>query len=135
GGAVFATNTLVVVVPRGNPAGVESIADLADPAVRVVTCDAAVPCGRAASELLELNRIEVVPVSLEQNVSAVLAKVAAGEADAGLVYATDAARASDVESFVPKRAAEVVNDYAIAALAASQYPDTAAAFIAFVTGD
>lgn len=133
-GTRFATNTLVVIVPDANPAGVTSIADLADPAVRVVLCDAEVPCGRAAARLLELNGVVVAPVSLEQNVSAVLTKVAAGEADAGLVYATEAARSADVESFVPEHAGEVVNEYPIAMLDAARNPDAAAAFIAFVTG-
>ena len=134
GGTRFATNTLVVVVPKGNPAGVTSIADLADPAIRVVICDAEVPCGKASAKLFELNGLTVTPVSLEQNVSAVLTKVGAGEADAGLVYATDVARNADVESFVPDHADEVVNRYPLAALDAAANPAAAAAFVAFVTG-
>jgi len=134
GGTRFATNTLVVVVPAGNPGGVASIADLADPAVRVVLCDAEVPCGKASIKLIDLNGIAVTPVSLEQNVSAVLTKVGAGEADAGLVYATDVARGADVESFVPDHAGEVINKYPIAALDGAANPAAAAAFVAFVTG-
>jgi len=134
GGALFATNTLVVVVPKGNPVGVTSIADLADPAIRVVICDAEVPCGKASAKLFELNGLTVTPVSLEQNVSAVLTKVGAGEADAGLVYATDVARNADVESFVPDHADEVVNRYPLAALDAAPNAEAAAAFVAFVTG-
>jgi len=134
GGTLFATNTLVVIVPKGNPAGVSSIADLADPAVRVVICDAEVPCGKASAKLFELNGLAVTPVSLEQNVSAVLTKVGAGEADAGLVYATDVARSTDVESFVPDHAGEVVNKYPLAALDGAPNPAAAAAFVAFVTG-
>lgn len=130
----FATNTLVVVVPEGNRGGVESIADLADPALRVVLCDAEVPCGRAASKLLDLEGVAVAPVSLEQNVTAVLTKVAAGEADAGLVYATDVAGRADVESFVPDHADEAVNRYPIAVLDAAPNATAAAAFLAFVTG-
>jgi len=133
-GRPFATNTLVVIVPAANPAGVTTIADLLEPGVRLVLCDAEVPCGRASRALLERNGLSAAPVSLEQNVSAVLAKVAAGEADAGLVYATDAARSRDVASFVPEHASEVVNVYPIAALDAAPNPAAAAAFIAFVTG-
>lgn len=133
-GRPFATNTLVVVVPAANPAGIETIADLVDPRLRLVLCDAEVPCGRASRALLERNGLAATPVSLEQNVGAVLAKVAAGEADAGLVYATDAARSRDVSSFVPEHASEVVNVYPIAALDAAPNPAAAAALIAFVTG-
>ncbi|HWL02902.1 MAG TPA: molybdate ABC transporter substrate-binding protein [Microbacteriaceae bacterium] len=134
GGTLFATNTLVVVVPKGNPAGVTSIADLADPAIRVVLCDVEVPCGKASTKLLELNGVALTPVSFEQNVTAVLTKVGAGEADAGLVYATDVARNADVESFVPDHAGEVINKYPLAALDAAQNPEAAAAFVKFVTG-
>lgn len=134
GGTRFATNTLVVVVPAGNPAGVSSIADLADPTLRVVLCDVEVPCGKAATKLLDLNGVLATPVSLEQNVTAVLTKVAAGEADAGLVYATDVAGRTDVEFFVPDHAGEVVNKYPIAVLDAAPNPLAAAAFAKFVTG-
>ncbi|OJX62231.1 MAG: molybdate ABC transporter substrate-binding protein [Micrococcales bacterium 73-13] len=131
---LFATNTLVIAVPEGNPGGVTSLADLADPALRVVLCDAEVPCGKAATKLLGLDGVAVAPVSFEQNVTAVLTKVAAGEADAGLVYATDVAGRTDVESMVPDRAGEVVNRYPIAALDAAPNAAAAAAFAAFVTG-
>ena len=134
GGTRFATNTLVVVVPKGNPGSVTSIVDLADPALRVVLCDVEVPCGKAATKLLDLNSAVVTLVSLEQNVTAVLTKVAAGEADAGLVYATDVAGRTDIEFFVPEHAGEVVNSYPIAALDAARNPAAAAAFVAFVTG-
>ncbi len=131
---LFATNTLVVAVPKGDPGGIVTIADLADPARTVVLCDAEVPCGKAAAKLLELNAVTVTPASLEQNVTAVLTKIAAGEADAGLVYATDVAGNADVESFVPEHAGEVVNKYPIAALDAAPNPAVAAAFAAFVNG-
>lgn len=97
-------------------------------------CDTEVPCGRASTKLLELDAIVVTPVSLEQNVTAVLTKVAAGEADAGLVYATDVVDRDDVEWFVPERASEVINRYPIATLDAAPNAAVAAAFVAFVTG-
>jgi len=131
---LFATNTLVIVVPNGNPGGVETIADLADPALTVVLCDGEVPCGKAAVKLLDLNAVAVTPASLEQNVTAVLTKVVAGEADAGLVYATDVASTMGIEWIVPEHASEVINRYPIAALDASANPVAAAAFVEFVIG-
>ena len=129
---VFATNTLVVAVPDGNPGGVEELADLADERLTVVLCAAEVPCGAASQRLLESAGVTVAPASFEQNVTAVLTKVAAGEADAGLVYATDVESEPDVESFVPEGAADVVNRYPIAALDRATNPAAAAAFVAFV---
>ncbi|MFT4050924.1 MAG: molybdate ABC transporter substrate-binding protein [Microbacterium sp.] len=132
---LFASNTLVVAVPEGNPGGVEELADLAGDDVTVVLCAPEVPCGAASETLLENAGVTVTPASLEQNVTAVLTKVAAGEADAGLVYATDVIGDDDVESFVPEGAADVVNRYPIVALADAPNPDAAAAFVAFVLGD
>jgi molybdate transport system substrate-binding protein len=132
---LFASNTLVIVVPEGNPAGIETLADLADPEATVVLCAPEVPCGAASEALLSNAGIAVAPASSEQNVTAVLTKVAAGEADAGLVYATDARGSDDVEAIVPEGAAEVVNHYPIAALDDVPDADVAAAFVAFVTGE
>jgi len=131
---VFATNTLVVAVPAGNPGDVEELADLADEHVTVVLCAVEAPCGAASQRLLGNAGVSVRPASFEQNVTAVLTKVAAGEADAGLVYATDVKNDSDVESFVPEGAADVVNRYPIAALDRATNPAAAAAFVAFVRG-
>lgn len=132
---LFATNTLVVAVPQGNPGGVEDLADLGDPAVTVVLCAVEVPCGAASTTLLANAGVTVTPASLEQNVTAVLTKVAADEADAGLVYATDVVGRDDVESFAPEGAADVVNRYPVAALDDAPNPEAAAAFVAFVLGE
>jgi len=132
--AVFATNTLVIATPEGNPADVGSLGDLSDPGLTVVLCGPEVPCGAASQRLLELAGVSVVPASLEQNVTAVLTKVASGDADAGLVYRTDVVGRTDVESIVPDGAAEVVNRYPIAALKGSENPEAARAFVEFVTG-
>ena len=131
--ALFATNTLVVAVPAGNPGGVESLADLAD--VVTVLCAPEVPCGAASEALLANADVEVQAASLEQNVTAVLTKIATGEADAGLVYATDVIGRDEVEGVVPEGADEVVNRYPIAALADAPNPDAAAAFAEFVLSD
>lgn len=130
---VFATNTLVIAVPAGNPASVADLADLAD--VTTVLCAPEVPCGAAAAALLEEAGVDVTPASIEQNVTAVLTKVSAGEADAGLVYATDARGAEAVDAIVPEGAADVVNRYPITALADAPNPDAAAAFVAFVQSE
>ena len=135
GPELFATNTLVIAMPAGNPGGVEDLADLADDSVTVVLCAPEVPCGAASQTLLANADVVVTPASLEQNVTAVLTKVAADEADAGLVYATDVQGRDDVESIVPEGADQVVNRYPIVALDDVENAEIAAAFIAFVLSD
>jgi molybdate transport system substrate-binding protein len=132
---LFASNTLVIAVPAGNPGGLASIADLGADDLTVVLCAPEVPCGSASQTLLEQNGVTVAPASLEQNVTAVLTKVAAGEADAGLVYATDVRGRDDVEPVEAARAAQVVNRYPIAALTEASHPAAAEAFVAFVLSD
>ncbi|MGC5171374.1 molybdate ABC transporter substrate-binding protein [Microbacterium sp. DT81.1] len=131
---IFATNTLVLATPAGNPADVTSLADLADPGVTVVLCEPEVPCGASSQRLLDAAGVTVRPASLEQNVTAVLTKVASGDADAGLVYRTDVIDRADVESIAPEGAADIVNRYPISALTESAEPEAARAFVAFVTG-
>ncbi|MCJ1707611.1 molybdate ABC transporter substrate-binding protein [Microbacterium sp. VKM Ac-2923] len=130
---VFAGNTLVIAVPTGNPGGVRTLADLAR--VTTVLCAPEVPCGAASATLLSNAGVSVSAASSEQNVTAVLTKVAASEADAGLVYATDVVGRDDVEAIVPDGADAVVNRYPIAALTGAQNPDAASAFVAFVLSD
>jgi molybdate transport system substrate-binding protein len=89
----FATNTLVLIVPRSNPARIHSVTDLAKPGVRIVIGDATVPVG--AYTLTVLKNLGITDavlrnvVSKETDVKSVVAKVALGEADAGFVYVTD----------------------------------------------
>ena len=130
---LFASNTLVIAVATGDPAGVETLADLAD--VTTVLCAPEVPCGAASASLLSNADVEVDAASLEQNVTAVLTKVAAGEADAGLVYATDVIGRDDVEAIVPDGAEDVVNRYPIATLSEAANRPAAEAFVAFVLSD
>jgi molybdate transport system substrate-binding protein len=132
---LFATNTLVIAVPVGNPAGVQSLDDLTRADVTLVLCAREVPCGAASQRLLTSQGVDAAPASLEQNVGAVLTKVATGEADAGLVYRTDVQGRDDVEGIVPDGSEHVVNRYPIAALTASANRDAASAFVAFVTGE
>ncbi|MCK9795870.1 molybdate ABC transporter substrate-binding protein [Isoptericola sp. 4D.3] len=111
----FATNTLEIAVPPGNPAGVTTLADLADPGVALVLCAPQVPCGAASARVADAAGLDLAPVSEEQSVTDVLGKVVAGEADAGIVYVTDVAAAGDdVEGVELPEAADAVNTYPIA---------------------
>ena len=95
---VFATNRLVVVVPRANPARIRSVGDLARDGVKLVLAEEGVPVGdyaRQALEALDLPAALRNVVSAEDDVKAVVGKVALGEADAGVCYATDAAPVRD----------------------------------------
>lgn len=129
---LFASNTLVLVVPAGNPAGIDDLADLTNPDLRLALCASEVPCGRASVALLAHAGLDVTADSLEQNVTAVLTKVASGEAEAGLVYRTDVVGNSLVEWSTPDGALDVVNRYPIATIRGSQNPAAAAAFVDFV---
>ncbi|MFI2751961.1 molybdate ABC transporter substrate-binding protein [Cellulomonas sp. P22] len=129
----FATNTLEIAVAAGNPAGVTSLADLASADLQVVLCAPEVPCGAAAAKALTAAGVTVTPVSEEQNVTAVLTKVAMGEADAGLVYRTDVLAADgDVEGVEFPEASQAVNSYFIASLQETATSPVATAFVEFV---
>jgi molybdate transport system substrate-binding protein len=128
---VFVQNTLVIVTPADNPAGIQAVTDLIDAAVAVCVPEA--PCGNASQELLGLNNIDLQPATEEDNVSSVLTKVTSGEVDAGLVYVTDAqAAGDDVQTVEIPRADEVINDYPIALLADSENSDAAQEWIDLV---
>lgn len=92
---VVATNSMVLVVPKGNPAGIKRVEDVQKEGVNLVVCDAQVPCGSVTNELVAANNLSISPVSLEHSVSDTLGKVVSGEADAGFVYRTDAAAAGE----------------------------------------
>ncbi len=133
---IFASNTLQIAVQPGNPLGITGLADLTKPRVQVVLCAPKVPCGTASHRILDLDGVAVTPVSEEQNVKAVLAKVQSGEADAGLVYVTDVAASADTVDGVSIPGAErAANSYPIATLARSADPEVAKAFVAFVLSD
>nr|WP_194719955.1 molybdate ABC transporter substrate-binding protein [Cellulosimicrobium arenosum] len=116
----FATNTLTVVTPPGNPAGIENFADLARDDVKVVVCAPEVPCGGATDTVEEAAGATIHRVSEEANVTDVLGKVIAGEADAGLVYVTDATLAGEDVGVVdvPETGA-ATNTYPIAVVSAA----------------
>lgn len=129
----FASNTLEIVTPPDDPAGISSFADLAAPGVDVVVCAPEVPCGAATVKAEEATGVTLSPVSEEQSVTDVLGKVTSGEADAGLVYVTDVTAAGDDVRGVPfPEAAAVVNTYPIVALADAAEPDLAQDFVDLV---
>lgn len=132
---VFARNRLAIAVPPDNPAGIKTLADLANPKVRVVTCQADVPCGAVAKQVLANAGVTVQPVSLEPDVSATVTKVRLGEADAALVYVTDihAAGGHLIGIPIPDRV-NAWTDYPIATVAASPHAQAARAFVATVLG-
>jgi molybdate transport system substrate-binding protein len=137
----FARNTIVLVVPaRGGK--VESLADVARAGLRVVVARQSVPVGRYTAELLAkveggfADRVRANVVSEETNVRAVLAKVALGEADAGFVYATDAATATGQVRTIPIPGHDAVMvEYSIGVLSAAQDPAAARAFVDLVLGE
>ena len=91
---VFTRNTLVIIVPRANPAKIRSIYDLTKPGIKLDIAGPKVPVGGYTLQILKnMNLTGAVlanVVSQETDVREVLAKVALGEADAGFVYSTDA---------------------------------------------
>lgn len=130
---VFASNTLEIAVPPGNPAGVESFADLGEDGLNLVICAPEVPCGAATQTVAESAGVELSPVSEEQSVTDVLSKVTTGEADAGLVYVTDVIVAGDdVEGIEFPESSAAVNSYPIATLADSENADLAQEFVDLV---
>lgn len=132
----FASNTLVIVVAPGNPKKVSSFADLAKPGLDVVVCAAPVPCGSATAKVETATGVKLTPASEETSVTDVLNKVTSGQADAGLVYVTDAMGVGDKVTAVPfPEAANAVNIYPIAALKASTDSALAQKFVGFVTGE
>jgi molybdate transport system substrate-binding protein len=129
----FAANTLQIAVPKGNPGRVAGLADFADEGRTIALCAPQVPCGAAAEKVFAAAGITPKPDTLEQDVKATLAKVAADEVDAALVYRTDVIAAiDDVEGIEFAESTRAVNTYPIAVLTASKAPDTAQAFVDYV---
>lgn len=131
--SIFAENTIVIAVQPGNPLGISSLADLADPSVKVAMCAPEVPCGAATQKILEAAGVTITGATEENNVPATLAKAELREVDAALVYRSDV-HTSDagLEAITPEGAENAVNRYPISTL--SDAPG-AAEFVAFVQSD
>ena len=129
----FATNVLTLIVPKGNPKKITGL-DSSLEGANLVICAPEVPCGEATKKLAEAQGITLNPVSEEQKVTDVRGKVESGEADAGIVYTTDAAAAKDKADKIDIPDGGVVNHYPIAPTAKPENPAGAQAFIDAVTG-
>ena len=129
----FATNVLTLIVPKGNPKKITGLDSSLDGA-NLVTCAAEVPCGEATKKLTNALGVTLNPVSEEQKVTDVRGKVEFGEADAGIVYTTDAAAAKDKVDKIDIPDGGVVNHYPIAQTANPENAAGAKVFIDAVTG-
>lgn len=133
----FTSNQITLVTPPDNPAGLESWADLDDPGVDYVVCAPTAPCGAVAAAVLAEEGVTATPASEEVDVKAVLARVVQGEADAGLVYRTDAVAADDAVEQIPlaeEDASAYATTYVVARLAGddAERADLAAEFVTLV---
>ena len=129
----FATNVLTLIVPKGNPRKITGLDSSLDGA-NLVICAPEVPCGEATKKLADAQGITLNPASEEQKVTDVRGKVESGEADAGIVYTTDAAAAKDKTDKIDIPDGGVVNHYPIAPTAKPENPAGAQVFIDAVTG-
>lgn len=130
---VFATNQMVLVTPADNPADITAFDDLDDPSVIYVACVESAPCGAVAADLLARNHVSADPRSLEIDVKAVLTRVELDEADAGLVYASDAVAAGDrVRTVGIPGSAEHPNPYVIGVTTGSTQGRLARRFVDLV---
>lgn len=142
----FAGNHLTIVVPKGNPASIGTPADLARPGVRIVAAGEQVPITVYTNQLLEglgalpgypsdfASAYEANVVSREDNVKAIVAKLELGEADAGIVYVTDAIGSTKLATIEIPPEAGVTATYGGVIIAASGHPDEAAAFLSWLAG-
>ncbi|MGC6488210.1 MAG: molybdate ABC transporter substrate-binding protein [Planctomycetota bacterium] len=133
---VFAGNTLSIVTPPENRAGVASLEDLARDGVVALLCAPSVPAGRYARDALTRAGVTVTSASDEPSVRAVISKVALGVADAGVVYRTDALAAAERVQALPIAAPHnVTASYPIVATSAGAEAEHGQAFVAFVLGE
>jgi molybdate transport system substrate-binding protein len=142
----FAGNTLAVIVPISNPAGIRTPADLAKAGVKVIAAGEAVPITKYANQLVaNLAKEAGYPAefaakyagnvaSREDNVAAVVSKLALGEGDAGIVYATDATTSDKVTAVEVPGSANVTATYGGVVVRSSPHADAASAFLSWLTG-
>ncbi len=133
---VFARNQLAIVTPADNPGEISGLADFTNPDKVLAICAVEVPCGAAAQKVFDAAGITASVDTYEQDVKAVLTKVELGEAQAGLVYVTDALAAGDrVNAIDFPEAAGAITDYPIAPITTSAAPEVAQAFVDYVLSD
>lgn len=135
---VFATNKLVILVPRSNPAGIKNVYDLRRAGLKIVIGDKTVPIGTYTRQILDTlgvtNDVMKNVVSNETDVKGIVSKVALGEADAGFVYKTDARPvAAETRSLALPRWAQPPVRYEIAVVKTSSHIAAARAYVKKVT--
>lgn len=130
----FASNTMAIVTPPDNPADIKGLDDL--PGTDFVLCDPSAPCGKVSEQILRNAGVDATPVSLEDKVTAVLSKVTLGEADAGMVYVSDAQGAGDdVKTIDIPGDVNVSTPYFIATVKDSKHADLADEWISLVMSE
>lgn len=132
---LIGSNRLTIAVPAGNPAGITGLGNFSRADLDTVVCAPHVPCGSAALALADALGVPLRPASEEQSVSDVIGKVASGQADAGLVYVTDIARAEGVDEVPIPGTDAGTNGYFAATLQRSSSPQDAADFVAYLASD
>ena len=129
----FATNSMVLAVPIGNPGKVDDFEALSDAALFVGVCAPQVPCGRYAREVLDAAGVDASIDTEEPDVRSLAGKIAVGELDAGLVYATDVRSIPDRLVAIPlPDGVDVRAEYPIAIVSDTDDRDGARRFIDFV---
>ena len=141
---IFLNNKLVVVLPSNNPANVQTLSDLAKPGLKLVLAADVVPAGKYVRQILDnmsrdanfgsdfKTKVLANVVSNENDVKQVVAKVQLGEADAGVVYTSDAIAAPDLKTIEIPSNFNVIAKYPIAALNKAPNSDLAGQFTAYV---
>ena len=142
---IFLTNQLIVILPKENPASIASLGDLVQPGLKIVLAAEEVPVGNYSRQSLDLmngsfgadfkDKVLANVVSNEDNVKQVVAKVQLGEADAGVVYTSDAAAVPELKTLEIPADVNVIAEYPIAALAQSANTALANTFIAYVLSE
>ncbi|MER7395110.1 molybdate ABC transporter substrate-binding protein [Streptomyces sp. NPDC000151] len=129
----IAHNRLVIATGEGNPEKVKDLKSLTDSGLKVVLAAPAVPVGRYSQQVLDKQHLKVKPVSQEQDVRGVLSKVELGEADAGIVYATDAETApGKVDAVSIPDDQNAVAAYPAATLKVSEHKKQADSFVTWL---
>src|SRR2546423_9103049 len=128
----FAHNRLEIAVAKGTPRAIRGLSDLGRSGLVVVLADPSVPAGKYAQQALAKAGVTVKPASLELQVTAVLTKVALGEADAGIVYVSDIKTSGQVDGVPIPDSENVIADYPIAILKSASDRSLGKSFVAYV---